>query len=110
MKQNVFIYGLFRDQANPILGQFESLGNDSVKGKIFRVDEFYPGFVPGDGRVWGEVVSVYEYVIPLLDEYEGHEYDRVKVITDRGFDCWVYQYKFSVDKFKEIMKGDWMLR
>lgn len=110
MSEKIFIYGLFRDQAKTLLGDFKSLGRDSVKGKIFKVNEFYPGFKPFDGKVWGEVVEVNESVIPNLDEYEGHEYDRVKIKTESGLDCWIYQYKYDVSDFKEIKTGDWYLR
>lgn len=110
MKENLFIYGLFRDQAKPLLGQFKSLGRDSVKGKMYKVNEFYPGFIPGQGKVWGELIEINPNIFPELDEYEGPEYDRVKVKTDKGIECWIYQYKFDVKEFKEIKTGDWMLR
>lgn len=108
--EKIFIYGLFRDQAKTLLGQFNSLGRHSVSGKIYKVNEFYPGFKPGSGRVWGEVVEVDLDKFSSLDEYEGHEYERVKIKTESGLDCWIYQYKYDISSFKEIKTGDWFLR
>ena len=49
-------------------------------------------------------------VFPLLDEFEGHEYIRRKVKTSTDIECWVYEYKYDISTFKEIIGGDWMLR
>ena len=51
--------------------------------------------------MWGEVVEVSDSVIPNLDEYEGHEYERVKIKTDSGIDCWIYQYKYDLTHKKK---------
>jgi len=108
--ENIFIYGLFRDQARTLLGCLKSHGTHFVQGKIYKVNEFYPGFKPGSGRVIGELIGVESSVLPQLDEYEGFEYDRVKIVTESGINCWIYQYKGDVSNFLEIKAGDWMLR
>lgn len=108
--EKIFIYGLFRDQAKNLLGKFTSLGRNSVNGKIYKVNEFYPGFKSDVGKVWGELVEVNSEILPSLDEYEGHEYERVKIKTDSGLECWIYQYKYDVSGFKEVKTGDWYLR
>jgi gamma-glutamylcyclotransferase (GGCT)/AIG2-like uncharacterized protein YtfP len=106
----VFVYGLFRDSARNLLGQFTHCGKAYVKGKLFKVNEFYPGFVPGDGKVWGDVYLISPDVFEKLDEFEGHEYFRTKIKTSTDIDCWIYQYKYETESFKEIKTGDWMLR
>lgn len=108
--EKIFIYGLFRDQAKNLLGKYKSLGRHSVNGKIYKVNEFYPGFKPNDGKVWGELVEVSSDVLPNLDEYEGIEYNRVKIKTNEGVVCWIYQYKYDISQFEEIKTGDWFLR
>jgi gamma-glutamylcyclotransferase (GGCT)/AIG2-like uncharacterized protein YtfP len=110
MREKIFIYGLFRDQAKDLLKDFKSLGIHSVRGKIFKVNEFYPGWTQGEGKVFGELVEVDESVIPILDEYEGHEYDRIKIKTLKDVECWIYKYKYDTSEFKLIKSGDWMLR
>lgn len=106
----LFVYGLFRDSARNLLGQFTHCGKAFVKGKLFKVNEFYPGFTPGDGKVWGDVYLINPDVFKQLDEFEGHEYIRTKVKTSTDIECWIYQYKYDTTQFKEIKTGDWMLR
>lgn len=111
MTTNLFIYGLFRDQAQKLLGDFKSLGRDSVSGKIYKVNEFYPGYKKGFfGKVWGEVIQIDDDIFPELDKYEGDEYERIKIKTSNKIECWIYHYKGDVSKFRKITTGDWMLR
>jgi len=110
MNQHLFTYGLFRDQAKLLLGQHTKCGRAWIPGKLYKVNEFYPGYVEGNGKVWGEVFLIDESVLPDLDQYEGHEYVRVKVVTSTELDCWVYRYKYDVLGFPEIKSGDWHLR
>ncbi len=109
-KEYLFVYGLFRDSARNLLGDFTYCGRAWVKGKIYKVNEFYPGFVDGDGKVWGDVYLIDPKVFPDLDEFEGHEYKRKKVRTSTDVISWIYEYKYDIKDFKEIKAGDWMLR
>lgn len=109
-KSNIFVYGLFRDQAKGLLGEVKFIGKDSIKGKMYRVNEFYPGFKEGDGLVYGDVYSFDEDNLPVLDLYEGDEYVREKIVTSLGRTCWVYKFKYNVDDKLIIKGGDWMLR
>lgn len=106
----IFVYGQFRDSAKSLLGITTHCGKASISGKLYKVNEFYPGWVPGDGKVWGDVYLVDPNLFPKLDEFEGDEYIRVKVRTSTDIECWIYQYKYDVSNFKEIIGGDWMLR
>jgi len=110
MKEYLFVYGLFRDQARNLLGEFINCGKASIDGKIYKVNEFYPGYVKGNGKVWGDVYLVSPDVFTNLDDFEGDEYHRIKVTTSTDIECWVYEYKYDVSKFKHIKSGDWMLR
>ena len=111
MKQYLFVYGLFRDSARPLLGDMWSCGRASVKGSIYRVNEFYPGFKPdSDEQVWGEVFIIDKSVLPELDEFEGEEFHRRKITTSTDLTCWIYEFIGDCKQFKKIKKGDWMLR
>jgi gamma-glutamylcyclotransferase (GGCT)/AIG2-like uncharacterized protein YtfP len=110
MKTHLFTYGLFRDQAKLLLGQPISCGRAYIKGKMYRVNEFYPGYIDGNGKVWGEVFLIEDEVLPHLDTYEGHEYERIKVKSSSDLECWIYRYKYDVGGFQEIKSGDWHLR
>jgi gamma-glutamylcyclotransferase (GGCT)/AIG2-like uncharacterized protein YtfP len=107
----IFVYGMFRDSARDLLGEKTFCGKSTIRGKLYRVDNFYPGFVSGvDGKVVGDVYLIDPIVFEKLDEFEGDEYTRKKVRTSTDLDCWVYEYKYDVSGFKEIKSGDWMLR
>ena len=53
----LFVYGLFRDSARTLLGETTFCGKSTIKGKLFKVNEFYPGYVKGKGKVVGASIS-----------------------------------------------------
>jgi gamma-glutamylcyclotransferase (GGCT)/AIG2-like uncharacterized protein YtfP len=107
----LFVYGLFRDSGKNLLGECTYCGKSFINGKLYRVNEFYPGFVfDKKSKVWGDVYLIDPINLTQMDEYEGDEYIRIKVRTSSDVECWVYQYKYDVSKFEEIKGGDWMLR
>jgi gamma-glutamylcyclotransferase (GGCT)/AIG2-like uncharacterized protein YtfP len=108
----IFVYGLFRDHSKRLLGDSPIYcGKSFVKGKLYKVNEFYPGFIrDGNSKVWGDVYIVDPINFPQMDEYEGEEYIRKKIITSTDIECWIYEYQFDVTNFKQIECGDWMLR
>lgn len=112
MKEYLFVYGMFRDAARPLLGEYIHCGRTSVYGKIYRVNEFYPGYVEtNDGSmVYGDIYLIDPSIFPKLDDFEGHEYIRRKIKTTNDIDCWIYEYKYNVNHFKEIKSGDWLIR
>lgn len=111
MKEHIFVYGLFRDSGKSQLGNVTFCGKASVGGKLYFVNEFYPGIIIGDeGKVWGDVYLIDSSILPQLDKYEGYEYTRTKTKTSNDIECWIYEYKYDVTAFKEIIGGDWMLR
>ncbi len=107
----LFVYGLFRDSGKGVLGECTYCGRAFITGKLYRVNEFYPGYVPDkNSKVWGDVYLVNPDNFTEMDEYEGDEYFRTKVRSSTDIECWIYQYKYDVTKFEEIKGGDWMLR
>lgn len=111
MEEYLFVYGLFRDSGNPLLGEKEYLGKSYIKGTLYKVNEFYPGYTrKGNNKVWGDVYKIDPKVFPQLDEYEGDEYIRTKIKVSTGQECWIYEYKEDVVDKPEIKSGDWMLR
>lgn len=110
-KDYIFVYGLFRDQSKPMLGDAIHCGKSYISGKLFKVNEFYPGWISeGVGKVWGDVYLFDSNLLTEMDIYEGDEYRRVKVVTSSDLQCWVYEYKYDVSNFLEIKSGDWHLR
>jgi gamma-glutamylcyclotransferase (GGCT)/AIG2-like uncharacterized protein YtfP len=110
-KEYLFVYGMFRDSAKNLLGEVIKCGKANVPGKLYLVNEFYPGFVSGKkGITWGDVYLVDSDIFDNLDEFEGDEYIRKKIRTSTDLECWIYEYKHDISKFKEIKGGDWILR
>jgi gamma-glutamylcyclotransferase (GGCT)/AIG2-like uncharacterized protein YtfP len=85
-------------------------GKAYINGDIYRVNDFYPGFIRGDNKVIGDVYLIDSSIFHQLDEFEGDEYNRTKIRTSTDIECWIYEYKYDVSKFKKIEGGDWMLR
>lgn len=109
-KEYLFVYGLFRDSAKTLLGDVINCGRTSIDGDLFKVNEFYPGYTKGKGLVWGDVYMIDAKKFKELDEFEGHEYNRIRVKTSNDIECWVYQYKYKTENFEKIKSGDWFLR
>ncbi len=111
MKSYLFVYGMFRDAAKPLLGDYVNCGLAWVAGTIYRVNDFYPGYkMDSDNKVWGEVFLVDDKIFSKLDEFEGEEFERKQIKTSNDIDCWIYVYKGDCSNFKKIKVGDWMLR
>jgi gamma-glutamylcyclotransferase (GGCT)/AIG2-like uncharacterized protein YtfP len=106
----LFVYGVFRDSARTLLGETKFCGKGTIDGRLFKVNEFYPGYVKGDGKIVGDVYLVDPIIFDKLDEFEGDEYIRTKARTSTDVECWVYEYKYDTKGIKEIKSGDWMLR
>lgn len=72
----------------------------------------YPGMVPGEGRVYGEVLFLLAEALPLLDELEeeGVEYRRVRVqvATEEGsLAAWAYLYLGTLEGALPVPGGVW---
>lgn len=108
----IFIYGIFRDASHNILDDAIFCDPAFIYGRLYQVNEFYPGFVREDcnNRVYGEVYLIDPAIFEKLDEFEGDEYVRKKIWTSIDEECWIYEYKYPVDGIKEIIGGDWLLR
>lgn len=107
----LFVYGVFRDSGKSLLKNVTFCGRANVTGTIYRVNQFYPGFIrEGNTKVWGDVYLIDESLFKDLDEFEGEEYNRKKIRTSLDIECWIYEWKGEVKEFDEIKCGDWLLR
>lgn len=112
MREYIFVYGVFRDANHDLLEDAIHCDPAWVYGKIYQVNEFYPGYkrISCHNKVFGDVYLVEPELLHQLDEFEGDEYERKKIWTSIGEECWIYEYKYPVDGFKEVRNGDWYLR
>uniref|UniRef100_A0A7C2FUI4 Gamma-glutamylcyclotransferase family protein n=3 Tax=Thermus islandicus TaxID=540988 RepID=A0A7C2FUI4_9DEIN len=120
--ERVFVYGtLKRGQRNHSLvaPYLQRVLPGSVAG--FRLYHLgagghrpyaYPAMVPGEGRVYGEVLFLRPQALPLLDalEEEGVEYRRVRVRveTPEGrLSAWTYLYLGDLEAALPLPEGVW---
>jgi gamma-glutamylcyclotransferase (GGCT)/AIG2-like uncharacterized protein YtfP len=87
-------------------------------GSLFEIGS-YPGMTPALGEgdwVVGELFELTdpEALWPVLDEYEGCEFERreVPVCIDDGrwMNAWVYYYRGDTERKLRIAGGDWLAR
>lgn len=107
----IFVYGAFRDAYAELLKNSVYCDRTFVYGKIYQVNDFYPGLKRDkESIVYGDIYMIDPNIFDELDEFEGEEYTREKIWTSQGIECWVYIYKYDIEKFNQIKCGDWLLR
>ena len=107
----IFVYGVFREAFHDLLKDPIFCDRAFVYGKIYQVSEFYPGYIrdSSNNKVFGDVYLINPEILPELDKFED-EYTRKKIWTSIGEECWIYEWNYPIDKFNEIIGGDWLLR
>ena len=124
MLDRLFVYGTLRKEIpNSRFHVLEQAaqkvtfaGNARIQGRLFDLGE-YPGLaLSGDPDSWvrGEVYILEDPrdALSRLDDYEGKEFERVKkdVVLESGASgkAWVYTYRGSTAKKREIPSGDYL--
>ncbi len=93
-REFLFVYGTLREPPyRNLMGDCLFVDRATVKGKLYLVEGTYPGYVEGEGLVFGEIYSVDERQFGKLDEYEGELYVRRKIQTSSHMTCWIYEFK-----------------
>jgi len=108
----LFVYGTLRSEfeneyACLLRSQGEFVGRATVRGAIYRV-EFYPAYRPEPaGEVHGEVYRLRDpaATFAVLDEYEGDDFERVRVETTLG-EAWIYRYRHELPAAARLASGD----
>jgi len=117
MTVRIVVYGLLRRGArmSNLLGGAEFVREVALDGyRLFDLGD-YPGAVPGEGVIFGELWELPSpAVLDLLDEAErvGADpplYRRVLVDAD-GAPAWLYVYAGPVEESAWITSGDWFRR
>jgi gamma-glutamylcyclotransferase (GGCT)/AIG2-like uncharacterized protein YtfP len=92
--ERLFVYGTLRrtGTARHLLREGTFLGEASVRGTVLQQNGF-PGLIPGDTSVLGEVFEIPDELFGRLDEYEGPGYERRQTEIDflgEKLHVWVY--------------------
>ncbi|OAT27705.1 uncharacterized UPF0131 family protein [Buttiauxella brennerae ATCC 51605] len=85
------------------------LGDHHVENYALYSLGHYPGVVPGEGAVAGEVYRIDASTLSELDALrtKGGEYKRQLIQTPFG-SAWMYVYQRSVEGLTRIESGDWL--
>ncbi|MCE0828297.1 MULTISPECIES: gamma-glutamylcyclotransferase family protein [Buttiauxella] len=109
----IFVYGsLRRKQGNSHwMTNAQWLGDHHVENYALYNLGHYPGVVPGEGSVVGEVYRIDASTLSELDALrtKGGEYKRQLIQTPYG-SAWMYVYQRQVDGLTRIESGDWVDR
>ena len=109
----IFVYGSLRTKqgnshwmTNALL-----LGNYNIENYQLYSLGHYPGAVPGEGKVLGEVYRIDASTLAELDALrtQGGEYRRQLIQTPYG-SAWMYVYQRSVENLTRIESGNWLDR
>ena len=109
----IFVYGSLRTrQGNSHwMTNAQLLGAHSVDDYQLYSLGHYPGAVPGEGTVHGEVYRIDASTLAELDALrtKGGEYARHLIQTPYG-SAWMYVYQRSVEGCTLIANGNWLDR
>ncbi|MCL9668479.1 gamma-glutamylcyclotransferase [Rosenbergiella epipactidis] len=109
----IIVYGsLRRKQGNSHwMTNAQWLGDYQVEGYELYNLGHYPGVIPGEGTIEGEVYRIDATTLGELDALrtKGGEYKRQLVSTPYG-SAWMYIYQRSVAGRQQIPSGDWLER
>lgn len=96
---------------HPALARGATLvGPGEVRGRLLDLG-WYPGLVPGQGRVHGEVYRLDDHeLLGTLDREEGYNFQRrtalVTLVDGRRARAWVYLYCGPQERAVPIPDGD----
>lgn len=93
------------------------VGDCRWEGRLYDLGRF-PGAVPGDGRVQGELFRLSSPTLwTPLDDYEGYDPKReaaslfvrrrVELRQPSGRTAWVYWFNGTPEEARRIRSGDW---
>ncbi len=108
----LFVYGTLKKgfPLHHYLSHARFLGEASLKGFQMYDLGWYPGIVPGEGVVYGEVYEVGPATLALLDEVE-EEYERklLEIVFPSGekTEAFVYIYQGDIKGKAFVPKGCW---
>ncbi|AIR04917.1 MULTISPECIES: gamma-glutamylcyclotransferase [Cedecea] len=109
----IFVYGsLRRKQGNSHwMTNAQWLGDHTQENYVLYSLGHYPGAVPGDGVVLGEVYRIDASTLSELDALrtKGGEYSRQLIQTPYG-GAWMYVYQRPVEGLTRIDSGNWLDR
>ena len=116
----LFVYGTLRNYPGSVWSRFlegkvEWIGKARTKGRLFQLDG-HPGMrraEAADEWVIGELYRLVATTMwPVLDEYEGQDYERrelpVHLEGGKIVEAWIYLYLGDITNRARITSGDYL--
>lgn len=93
----LFVYGTLKSKEvqRKVIGREINSSKDALKGykltKTMINNEIYPAIIRDDkSKVYGELLKLDIEDLKKIDDYEGNDYDRTKILLESGLTAWVY--------------------
>ena len=112
----VFVYGTLR-QGGSNAWRMEGaafLTSALALGHLYRVD-WYPGAIFDETAAHSIVGEIYHLTpehLQALDQFEGEEYERIKILVTTDTDqrsVWAWEYQHPTESLTKIPNGDWLI-
>ncbi|NHD16834.1 MULTISPECIES: gamma-glutamylcyclotransferase family protein [unclassified Actinopolyspora] len=120
--EHIAVYGTLRSNgsASGLLAELVAAreGDTTLPGVLYDTGRGYPAFVlerfpprpsrePAERGVPAEVYRLRDprSALPVLDDYEGPEYERLVLDLDAERSCWVYVWRPPVEGMRRIFGG-----
>ena len=93
--ERLFVYGSLRrgQSAHHLMAGARFLGDATIRGAVVQHGQ-YPGLIPGDEQIAGELFEIPAELFERLDEYEGPDYHvgqtSVRQGGEESLSAWVY--------------------
>lgn len=126
MANKLFVYGTLRpsrEGCDSILTHNYARIRKSVsawepaklEGAVMHSHKYFPGILPGEGVVVGDLLTVTDKALNICDMIEGHPaiYNRQQVTVqtaDGPVQAWVYWAPEKFSTLPVIQSGDWLNR
>lgn len=91
----IFVYGRLEVGEDLEPSAIKSSTKDTITGECYDLGEYPAAINIGHSHYFirGETLEIEESELADLDDVEGGEdYKRIKVVTELGYDAWVYQW------------------
>lgn len=115
LEEFLFVYGTLRKEASNAwrMEGATFVTSALALGHLYRID-WYPGAKFDETAAHSIVGEIYRLTpehLNALDQFEGEEYERIKIMVTTDTDqqqVWAWEYQDPTDSLQKIPSGDWL--
>ena len=97
MTEYLFSYGTLQDEKvqrqlfnRKLEGKEDKVKNYTLHNVVIEGKEYPKAAFKENNSIEGVVYAISWAELAQADEYEGKEYQRIKIISEKGKECWMY--------------------